>query len=46
MAKSTVVTSEKKSEEMICAHVAAVRNIRTAADGTNRNNVLRMQPIK
>lgn len=40
------VKKAKKSEEMICAHVAAVRNIRTAADGTNRNNVLRMQPIK
>lgn len=40
------VKKAKKIGRMICAHVAAVRNIRTAADGTNRNNVLRMQPIK
>lgn len=40
------VKKAKKSEEMICVHAAAVRNIRTAADGTNRNNVLQLQPIK
>lgn len=31
---------------MICVHAVAVRNIRIAADGTNRNNVLQLQPDK
>ena len=38
--------NEKKSEEIISEHRVALRNIRIAADGTNRNNVLQLQPIK